>query len=201
MTDCCHLLQRLAFGELRQINQDIFPANTMAYDRESKWCHYFMVEAAILFNLVPASLLDTQSVWAIGYTVSSVYGGGTHTIPLAKLGSDLGIMGRLRSGMMPLCHVWDWYAPQTASYIHITHLQSVWAIGMMSLCDIVVSLSHPHHWSYALQWLICHPYPHPFFRTRWRPPGRLHTFPLFPDSVSYQHAAQQHQIFPSYNVL
>ena len=34
--------------------------------------------------------------------------------------------------MMTQCHGWGWYSPQTASYIHIRHIQSVWAIGMLS---------------------------------------------------------------------
>ncbi len=29
--------------------------------------------------------------------------------------------------MMRLCHVWGWQLPQTASHIHIRHMQSVWA--------------------------------------------------------------------------
>ncbi len=31
-----------------------------------------------------------------------------------------------------LCHVWGWYALWTTSYIHIRHIKSVWAIGMLS---------------------------------------------------------------------
>ncbi len=33
---------------------------------------------------------------------------------------------------MSLRHGWGWYPPQTTSYIHIRHIQSVWAIGMLS---------------------------------------------------------------------
>ncbi len=29
--------------------------------------------------------------------------------------------------MMSLCHGWDWQPPQTASHIHIRHIQSIWA--------------------------------------------------------------------------
>ncbi len=29
--------------------------------------------------------------------------------------------------MMSLCRCWGWQPPQTASHIHITHIQSVWA--------------------------------------------------------------------------
>jgi hypothetical protein len=31
---------------------------------------------------------------------------------------------------MPKHHVWGWYPPQTTSYIHVWHVQNVWAIGM-----------------------------------------------------------------------
>ncbi len=34
--------------------------------------------------------------------------------------------------MMPQHQGWGWYLPQTTSYIHIRHIQSVWAIGMVS---------------------------------------------------------------------
>ena len=34
--------------------------------------------------------------------------------------------------MMPQHYSWDWYPPQTTSYIHIRHIKSVWAIGMLS---------------------------------------------------------------------
>ena len=34
--------------------------------------------------------------------------------------------------MMPLCHVWGWYPPQTTLYIHIRYMQCVWVYGMLS---------------------------------------------------------------------
>ncbi len=33
---------------------------------------------------------------------------------------------------MPLHHGWGWYPTQTASHIHIRHIQCAWAIGMLS---------------------------------------------------------------------
>ncbi len=41
---------------------------------------------------------------------------------------------------VPLRHGWGWYPPQTASHILIKHLQSVWAIGMLSQRHIVAPL-------------------------------------------------------------
>ncbi len=34
--------------------------------------------------------------------------------------------------MMPSHHGWGWYPPQTASHIHVRHIQCVWAIGILS---------------------------------------------------------------------
>ncbi len=45
----------------------------------------------------------------------------------------MGIQVHLRcEKMMPQHHGWGWYSPQTTSYIHGRHIQSVWAIGMLS---------------------------------------------------------------------
>ncbi len=43
------------------------------------------------------------------------------------LGQILGLWVTCRVKMMWLCHVWCWQQPQTASYIHIRHIQSTWA--------------------------------------------------------------------------
>jgi hypothetical protein len=42
--------------------------------------------------------------------------------------------------MMPQHHGWGWYLPQTTSYIHIRHIQSVWDIGMLSQGHMVAPL-------------------------------------------------------------
>ncbi len=39
----------------------------------------------------------------------------------------LGLWVTCRVKMMSLCHGWGWQPPQTASHIHIRHIQSVWA--------------------------------------------------------------------------
>ncbi len=50
-----------------------------------------------------------------------------------QAGPDLGILCHLRTvKMVPLCHGWGWYPPQTASHILIRQIQRVWAIGMLS---------------------------------------------------------------------
>jgi len=44
--------------------------------------------------------------------------------------------------MMPQLHGWGWHPPQTTSYIHIRHVQSVWDIGMLSQGHMVAPLYH-----------------------------------------------------------
>ncbi len=44
--------------------------------------------------------------------------------------------------MISLCHGWGWYPPQTPSYIPIMHIQSVWAIGMLSQGHVGAPLNH-----------------------------------------------------------
>ncbi len=41
---------------------------------------------------------------------------------------------------MPQLHGWGWHPPQTTSYINIRHVQSVWAIGMLSQGHMVAPL-------------------------------------------------------------
>ncbi len=48
--------------------------------------------------------------------------------PPNLLGSDLGALIHLCGvKMMSLCHSWSWQPPQTASCIHVNHIQTVWA--------------------------------------------------------------------------
>ena len=42
--------------------------------------------------------------------------------------------------MMPQHHVWDSYPPQTTLYIHIRHIQSSWAIGVLSQGHLIAPL-------------------------------------------------------------
>ncbi len=44
--------------------------------------------------------------------------------------------------MIPQCHGWGWYSPQTTSNIHIRHMKSVWAIGMLSQGHMFAPLYH-----------------------------------------------------------
>ncbi len=76
------------------------------------------------------------------YAVSRAYG---CTLILLHWPSRPQIWGfRFTWGMeiMPQRHDWGWYPPQTTSYIHIRHIQSVWAIGMLSQGHMVAPLYH-----------------------------------------------------------
>ena len=44
--------------------------------------------------------------------------------------------------MMPQLNGWGWNPPQTTSYSHIRHVQSVWDIGMLSQGHMVAPLYH-----------------------------------------------------------
>ncbi len=52
--------------------------------------------------------------------------------PLVALRSIPEVLFNHHILMMSLRHGWGWYPPQTPSYIHIRHIQSVWAFGMLS---------------------------------------------------------------------
>ncbi len=45
--------------------------------------------------------------------------------------------------MMPFPHGWGKYPPLITSYIYIRHIQSVWAVGMMSQGHMGAPLNHP----------------------------------------------------------
>ncbi len=53
--------------------------------------------------------------------------------------------------MMSLCHGWGWQPTQTASHIHIRHLQSVWACWHAVHRHMVVAL---HSYTHPTSWLI-----------------------------------------------
>ncbi len=69
---------------------------------EWKWCHYIMLEAAILFKLLPPSILDIIIVFEP--FVCCLKGRWVHsyTTPPAKLAPDLGLLDCLWSGKW--CH-------------------------------------------------------------------------------------------------
>ena len=65
------------------------------------------------------------------------------------LGQILGFWVTCGVKIMWLCHGWGWRPPQTASHIHIRHVQSVWAHWYavhMHTISALHSYTHPTSW-------------------------------------------------------
>ncbi len=95
---------------------------------ESKWCHYVMIEPDNQLNhcfphpyWTHKTCLSTLKCcfWACGSSLKQLY---PH-----YLGQILGFWVTCGVKMMSLYHGWGWHPPQTTSYIHVLHIQSVWA--------------------------------------------------------------------------
>jgi hypothetical protein len=54
--------------------------------------------------------------------------------------------------MMSLCHGWGWQPPQTASHIHIRHIQSVWAEWYAVHGHLVVASNSYSHKTWVRFW-------------------------------------------------
>ncbi len=84
-------------------------------------------EAAILFKLILASLLDISWVFEhIGMLFVGVHLQSYSIIP-TLLGSDFGDLGHLWRQNNIIVSCWGCHPIQTASCIHIRHVQRVWA--------------------------------------------------------------------------
>ncbi len=84
-----------------------------------------MVEADSHLKLLPTSLLDMYKVFEHIDMLFIVIQDQPYTVISTWLGSDFGAHGHLWSQMMSLCHGWGWQPSQTASHIHIRHIQSI----------------------------------------------------------------------------
>ena len=113
-----------------------------------------------------------QSVWTHWYavhwfTVSPLH---SYTHPTFL---RFGVLGQLLSQMMWLFHDWGWQPTQTASHIHIRHMQSVWAHWYavhMHMVAALHSYTHPtslRFWGSVGCWVkmmwLCHGW-------GWQPP-------------------------------
>ena len=97
-----------------------------------KWCHYnIMSEADIHIRPLQTSTLDIFKVFEPLVCCIKLNGMWLHpyTITPAKLATDLGVQGPFWNENDVIT---SWYPPQTTSYIHIRHIQSVWASIMLS---------------------------------------------------------------------
>ncbi len=100
---------------------------------EWTWCHNVMAETDIHLRPLHTSKKTNTKCLCHWYAVSRSY--GCTRIPLHQSSWPQIWKFRVPCGvkMMPKCHGWGWYPPQTASNIHIRHIKSVWAIGMLVL--------------------------------------------------------------------
>ncbi len=74
----------------------------------------------------PIHIRHIQSVWEHQYCPWA-YGSSLKQFYPHYLGQILGFWLTCGVKMMSLCHGWGWQPPQTASRIHIRHIQCVWA--------------------------------------------------------------------------
>ncbi len=93
-----------------------------------------------------------QSVCAHWYTVHwhmvAARHSFTHPTRLRLWGSGV--------KMVSLCHGWGWQAPQTASHIHIGHVQSVWAHWYAVHRQMVAALHSYTHPTWLRFWCAWH---------------------------------------------
>ncbi len=127
---------------------------------EWNWCYNIMVEADIDLRPLYTSVLDIYKVFEILlYCLKGIWM-HPYTVTPAKLSPDLGIQVHLMSGNDATTSC----LPLTASYIYSTHIQSVWAIGMLSqglmvapLCPYTVQVGPRFGKSGSLEeWKWCH---------------------------------------------
>ena len=132
--------------------------------QEWTWSHYFIFEAYIHLRQLHISILDIQSVCVIGMLSHGHLGA-----PICLYTSQVGLKFwefwvTCGVKMMSLCPIWGWHTPQTTSYIHIRHIQSIGAIGMLSQVRNGASiplhwLSWPQIWEFwvtIVEWEWCH---------------------------------------------
>ncbi len=98
-----------------------------------------------------------QRVWAHwyavhGYTVAALHS-NTHTTYLAHI---LGFLVTFGVKMLSVHHGWGCQPPQTASHIHIRHVQSVWAHWCAVHGHTIAALHSHTHASRLSFWVLGH---------------------------------------------
>ncbi len=115
---------------------------------ESNRCDYVMVETDSHLKLLPTSILAIYNVFELIDMLSMCLQYQPYTYVPTPFGSDFGALGHLHGvKMMWLCHGWGWQPPQTASNIHIGHIQSVWAhwyAGLWHMLAALYCFTHPN---------------------------------------------------------
>ncbi len=108
---------------------------------EWKSCHNVIVETDIHRRPIHTSILD---IWKVCELLVCCFKGVwvCALMPLHRPSCPQiwGFKFTWGVEMIPQCHGWHWNSPQTSSYIHIRHIQSVWAIGMLFQGHMVAPL-------------------------------------------------------------
>ncbi len=108
-----------------------------------------MVEADSYLNLLPTSILDISKVLPNINMLSIGIWKQPYTLYPPYFAQILGFWVTCGVKMMWLCYSWGWQSPQTASHIHIRHIQSVWAHWYAVHRHMIVAL---HSYTYPT-WL------------------------------------------------
>ncbi len=101
---------------------------------EWKWCHWMPLHHGWGWyppQMSHIHIRHIQCAWAIGM-LSQGHMGAPSSLYQQSWPMIFGIWVTCGLKMMPLCHGWGWHPPQTASHIHIRHIQSVWGIVLLS---------------------------------------------------------------------
>ncbi len=114
---------------------------------ESKWCHYVMVKGQPPQTASCIHIRHMESVWAHWYTV---LGAKDSSLKLKQLFPHyfyqiLGFWITCGVKMMSLHLGLGWQPTQTASCIHIIHIQSVWAYQYAVHGHMVVASNNYTH--------------------------------------------------------
>ncbi len=86
-----------------------------------------MVDADSHLKPLPTSILDMNKVFSTLICCPLAYGSSLTQFYPPYLAHIFWFWVTCGVKIMWLCHVWGWRPPQTASHIHIGHIQCVWA--------------------------------------------------------------------------
>ncbi len=119
---------------------------------ESKWCHYVIAEADSHLKLLPTSTIDIEKCLSTLICCSWAHGSSLCQLYLLYLGQILWFWVTCEVKMMSLRHGWGWQSPQTASWIHIRHIKSVWAHWYVLLGHTAADLNSYTHTTCVIFW-------------------------------------------------
>jgi hypothetical protein len=111
-----------------------------------------MVEAVSHIKLLPTSILDIYKVFDTLICCPWSYGSSLKQLYPHYLGQILGFWVTCEVNMMSLRHGWDWQPTQTASYIHLRHVQCVWAHWYAVNGHMAVASNSHIHTTWLIFW-------------------------------------------------